>query len=131
MSSAVSPNARGEIHAVVVPVEAKVRHACERVGAVRRRRAARDDLDLRQQRRRNVVDVHAAVAIGGREARAVEQHERALRPHRAQIDDAATRAAEQRTAAALRALRLEELRQLIELICDRCAGFERLRDRRL
>ena len=45
--------------------------------------------------------------------------------HRAQIDDAVARAAEQ-PAAALRALRLEELRQLVELIGHRCAGLEHL-----
>ena len=67
-----------------------------------------------------------AVAIGRRHARAVEQDQRACRAHRAQIEIAAAGAAEQRAAAALRALCLEELRQLVELVRHRRAGLERL-----
>ena len=107
MPSEVAPVVTDTSMPSYVAVEAKIRDAGQGVRAVGRGRAAGHDFDLRQQRRRNVVDVHAAVAIGRREPGAVEQDQRACRPHRAQIDDASAGAAEQCAAAALRALRLE------------------------
>ena len=109
-----------------VAVQDEVRHARERVGAVGGRSAARHDLDLRN----SAVGKLSMLTVPSRSAGVTRapSSRTSVRcgPHRAQIEEAAAGAAEQRAAAALRALRLEELRQLVELVRHRRPGLERL-----
>src|SRR5690606_11386992 len=91
------------------PIQDEVRHARERVRAIRGRCTPGDDVYPLDQPRWDEVDVHAAAAVDGNGARPVDQHERPLRTHAAHVERA-TAAAELRMAAALRGLRREELR---------------------
>ena len=108
-----------EVEPRVVPIDPEIRDAGQRVGAISGRSPARYHLYLLQQRGREVVDVHTPVAVGGDNACTVEQHERALRTHSTHVQSADAGGAEQCATAALRALRGEELRQLVELVGHR------------
>ena len=110
------------------PFELAVQHevddARDGVGTIGRRGAAGDDVDALDERRREVVDVDAAVGVSRGHARAVQQHECAVQAHAAQIQVRAAGGRADGVAASLRGRRREELRQLIELFRNRRAWIE-------
>src|SRR5690606_39241237 len=61
-----------------VGIEDEVRHAADRIRAVRGRCTARYDLDTVDQRSRNHCDVHGARLLAADHAAAVEQSQRSV-----------------------------------------------------
>src|SRR5690606_22155705 len=75
----------GRLEALEVLAQDEVDRAGDRIRAVHGRRAAGDDLDVRDQRVGDAGQVDHAVGIRGREAAAVDQGERAGRAEAAQV----------------------------------------------
>ncbi len=110
--------------ALEIPVQHEVDDAAHRVGAVLRGGAAGDDVDRLDQAGWKHPDIHRAAAVVLDDTGAVQQHQGPLALQAAKIEVSATGVAEQRAAAALGRLGLEELRQLIQLVGDRSAGVQ-------
>src|SRR5690606_4348943 len=67
-------------------VQHEVDRAGDRVRAVCGGSPAGHDVDALEPRGREIVDVDAAVRVGGGNARAVDEHERAVQAHSAHVE---------------------------------------------
>ena len=105
-----------DANAFELRVHHEVHDAGDGVGAVHRRRAAREHVDALHERQRNLVEVGcaAAVRIARHQAPAVDEDQGALRAEAAKVNRRGT----VRSVGNVRALRSECLRELVENVFD-------------
>ena len=107
--------------ALEFPIEHEIDDAGHGIGTVGSGGTTGYDINRTQQRGRKIVHVHCARAVRRHDARAIEQHQRALLAHVAQVQIAATGVAEEGCSAPLRRLGVQELGQVVELFGNRSA----------
>jgi hypothetical protein len=108
-----------------IPVQHEVDDAAHGIRAVLCRGAAGDDVDVLDEGCRKYADIDGPAAIPLHDAGAIEQHQRAFAFEPAEIQVSAAGVAEERAAAPLRGLGLEELWKPVELVGDGSSGVER------
>ncbi len=86
VAAARLPNLAGALEPIELRVENEVDYACDRVATVRGARTASDRVDALDDRLRKQVDVGAPVQGGIHHPSAVQQCERALGAHAAQVE---------------------------------------------
>ncbi len=92
-----------DLEAFEITAQLEVQHARHGVGAVDRRGAAGDDLDVLDQKARDGVDVHRQVALLGADMpAAVNEHQGATRAQRAQVGEGQTAVVQVRTGGVRR-----------------------------